>query len=93
MLKLQGTSQKLLKRLNDLQHLGWIDKYTRAVMLEFSVYNANVRTLKRHSYIIVEFKVYQNLMQNLHSSLLSKTPYYIILQLSVTLYNMVYFSM
>ncbi|XP_063886174.1 polycystin-1-like protein 2 isoform X1 [Scylla paramamosain] len=41
-LHLKGTSSELLRRLNHLQHLGWIDRYTRAVMLEFSVYNANV---------------------------------------------------
>lgn len=41
-LALKGSTQDLLDRLNYLQKLGWIDRYTRAVMLEFSVYNANV---------------------------------------------------
>ena len=39
---LSGLQSDILKRLKRLQELKWIDKYTRAIMLEFSVYNLNV---------------------------------------------------
>ncbi|XP_069998872.1 polycystin-1-like protein 2 [Penaeus vannamei] len=41
-LPVRGSSSEILERLDYLQKVNWIDKYTRAVMLEFSVYNANV---------------------------------------------------
>lgn len=45
-LPVRGSSSEILERLDYLQKVNWIDKYTRAVMLEFSVYNANVRSRK-----------------------------------------------
>ena len=41
-IRLKGAQAKILERLETLQSLHWIDKRTRAVLLEFSVYNANV---------------------------------------------------
>ncbi|XP_042863296.1 polycystic kidney disease protein 1-like 2 [Penaeus japonicus] len=41
-LPVRGSTAEILERLDFLQRTNWIDKYTRAVMLEFSVYNANV---------------------------------------------------
>ncbi|XP_076050283.1 polycystin-1-like protein 2 [Oratosquilla oratoria] len=39
---LKGRTDEILDRLELLHQLNWIDKQTRAVMLEFAVYNANV---------------------------------------------------
>ncbi|MCL4129991.1 UNVERIFIED_CONTAM: hypothetical protein GTU68_050411 [Idotea baltica] len=41
-LRLSGRQDWILKRMEDLQKNKWIDGNTRAVILEFSVYNANV---------------------------------------------------
>lgn len=40
--QLRGDRAALFQKIKDLKAGGWIDKYTRAVFLEFSVYNANV---------------------------------------------------
>ncbi|KAK7074845.1 hypothetical protein SK128_015085, partial [Halocaridina rubra] len=39
---LQGSTTKLLELFHELQELHWIDFYTRAVIIEFSTYNAAV---------------------------------------------------
>ncbi|XP_076032915.1 polycystin-1-like [Oratosquilla oratoria] len=41
MFRLKGSQKSLLKRMQQLQKHRWIDKHTRAVFLEFSVYNVN----------------------------------------------------
>ena len=40
--KLRGPLRAMLKRAEELKEEGWIDKYTRAVFVEFTVYNAQV---------------------------------------------------
>jgi hypothetical protein len=42
--KIRGSSKNILTDLADLKRLYWIDNNTRAVILEFSTYNANVCT-------------------------------------------------
>ncbi|XP_045614675.2 polycystin-1-like [Procambarus clarkii] len=42
------------KKLKTMQEMGWIDKYTRAVIVEFSVFNANVNLFATCS-IMAEF--------------------------------------
>jgi len=42
--QLRGSRSVLLQKLIDLKAEGWIDKYTRAIFLEFTIYNANVST-------------------------------------------------
>ena len=41
--KIQGSASNIRSNLEDLKRLYWIDNNTRAVILEFSTYNANVR--------------------------------------------------
>ena len=41
-IRLKGAQKDIQDTFKKLQSLRWIDKYTRAVMVEFSVYNANV---------------------------------------------------
>ena len=53
-IRLQGTRSQILKRLNILQKNQWIDKRTRAVFLEFSVYNANANLFSTCT-ILMEF--------------------------------------
>jgi len=40
--QLRGDRATLFEKIKDLKDGGWIDKYTRAIFLEFTVYNANV---------------------------------------------------
>ena len=40
--ELKGSIQQMLDKSISLEHEGWIDEYTRAVFLEFTVYNAQV---------------------------------------------------
>ncbi|CAG0925513.1 unnamed protein product, partial [Notodromas monacha] len=40
--KLQGRAEELSEKLKDLQQAEWTDHLTRAIFLEFSIYNANV---------------------------------------------------
>lgn len=44
-LELKGPTSTILQRLQYIQQQKWIDERTRAVMLEFSVYNTNVSTI------------------------------------------------
>ncbi|XP_064112518.1 uncharacterized protein LOC135219572 isoform X1 [Macrobrachium nipponense] len=53
-LDLKGAQDDILKRFTLLQERGWIDRYTRAVILEFSVYNANVNLFATAS-VMAEF--------------------------------------
>ncbi|KAG7163311.1 Location of vulva defective 1-like [Homarus americanus] len=53
-IKLNGPQEDDLNKLKKLQKLRWIDKYTRAVMLEFSVFNVNVNLFSTCT-IIAEF--------------------------------------
>ena len=53
-MRLQGTVDKVLHRMDHLQKLSWVDKRTRAVFLEFSVYNANANLFST-CVIIFEF--------------------------------------
>ena len=41
--ELRGDRSALYSKVAELKAGGWIDKYTRAVFLEFAVYNPNVR--------------------------------------------------
>ena len=41
-IRLTGTQDDVLARMRELQKMQWVDKRTRAIILEFSVYNANV---------------------------------------------------
>lgn len=41
---LRGSNQKIIDKLNQLEKADWIDGGTRAVFVEFSAYNAQVRT-------------------------------------------------
>jgi len=40
--QLRGDRTAIFQKIADLKAGGWIDKYTRALFLEFTVYNANV---------------------------------------------------
>ena len=40
--RLSGPQSEVIKRMDQLQQANWIDKQTRAVILEFSVYNPNI---------------------------------------------------
>lgn len=41
-LRLRGSGEYMLNRMEELESEGWIDRYTRAVFVEFSVYNPQV---------------------------------------------------
>jgi hypothetical protein len=41
-LRMKGQIAKLKEKLEVLQNYNWIDKHTRALITEFSVYNAQV---------------------------------------------------
>ena len=41
-IRLTGVQEELLEKFDILQQNNWIDQNTRAVILEFSVYNANI---------------------------------------------------
>lgn len=42
-MRLRGTKESIIKRINELEVSNWIDGGTRAVFIEFSVYNAQVK--------------------------------------------------
>ena len=42
MFELKGNQFVIQNGMNELKELEWIDKYTRAIFVEFSVYNPNV---------------------------------------------------
>ena len=50
-LKLKGHIDKLERKLSTIQNSNWIDNRTRALIVEFSVYNAQVMMFK-HLYIM-----------------------------------------
>ncbi|XP_047496061.1 polycystic kidney disease protein 1-like 2 [Penaeus chinensis] len=52
--RLKGAESDIIDRLYLLQKLDWIDKSTRAVMLEFSTFNANINLFATAS-VIAEF--------------------------------------
>lgn len=45
-MRLRGTREKIIERINELEVSDWIDGGTRAVFIEFSVYNAQVWWLR-----------------------------------------------
>ena len=51
---LSGTQSNIQQKFEQLQKTHWIDKYTRAVLLEFSIYNANVN-LYATAVVLAEF--------------------------------------
>ncbi|XP_071515467.1 polycystin family receptor for egg jelly-like [Panulirus ornatus] len=53
-IRLNGRQNDDLEKLRTLQEMGWIDKHTRAVMLEFSTFNANVNLFMTGT-VIAEF--------------------------------------
>ena len=53
-IRLNGPQPYILKRLTQLQKNNWIDKNTRAVILEFSVYNAHTNLFSINT-IMAEF--------------------------------------
>ena len=53
-LRLNGPQQKILNRMTELQENYWLDGNTRAVILEFSVYNANVNLFSINT-VMAEF--------------------------------------
>ena len=75
---LKGTVGALVKKIKSLQETSWIDKYTRAVIIDFTVYNAQVNLFASVTYV-AEF---------LNSN--SIDPYYIIAPMNLLGYGMVY---
>lgn len=53
-IRLNGRQDDDLDKLKTQQKMGWIDRHTRAVMLEFSTFNANVNLFTTGS-VIAEF--------------------------------------
>ena len=53
-IRLKGPQSLILKRMTQLQKNNWIDKNTRAVILEFSVYNAHTNLFSVNT-IMAEF--------------------------------------
>ena len=51
---LLGSGGQTEELFSELEHLGWIDKFTRAVFIEFTVVNAYVNLFSRVS-LVVEF--------------------------------------
>ena len=45
-MRLRGTRESIIKRINELEVSDWVDGGTRAVFVEFSVYNAQVCRIK-----------------------------------------------
>lgn len=39
---LKGDRKAIFAKIQELKNGGWIDKFTRAIFLEFTIYNANV---------------------------------------------------
>lgn len=54
-MRLRGTREKIIERINELEVSDWIDGGTRAVFIEFSVYNAQVRCMKE--YLLISVKI------------------------------------
>ena len=51
-LPLTGKTSDLRRQFGELENLKWIDKYSRAVLVEFSVYNTQVhKTYEYHQKI------------------------------------------
>jgi hypothetical protein len=44
--RIRGSAKNIQNDLEDLRRLYWVDNNTRAVFLEFSTYNANVRLIQ-----------------------------------------------
>lgn len=55
-LPLKGSRQDLWTRIEQLRRQDWIDERTRAVIAEFSVYNAQVRIILEHSILTTLFR-------------------------------------
>jgi hypothetical protein len=51
--KMNGNSSQVSYDLQQLQSLNWIDRQTRALFVEFSIYNPNVK-LFSYCYILIE---------------------------------------
>ena len=75
---LKGNIASMLKKINSLRAEGWIDKYTRAVIIDFTIYNAQVNLFASVTYI-AEF-----LPAN------SIDTYYLITPMNLLGYGMVY---
>ncbi|XP_069123973.1 polycystin family receptor for egg jelly-like isoform X2 [Argopecten irradians] len=55
LVRLRGSSHSITRKMKQLESEGWIDKYTRAVFVEFTVYNPGVN-LFAISTLLAEFR-------------------------------------
>ena len=53
--ELRGSLRSMLQRAEQLKEEGWIDRYTRAVFVEFTVYNAQVTSPFVNKYFDLDF--------------------------------------
>ena len=57
-LELRGDIDSMLADMNELESDGWIDRYTRAIFIEFTTYNAQVRSILIPPSAILQYKLF-----------------------------------
>jgi len=73
--ELRGDRAAIYNKIAELKAGGWIDKYTRAVFLEFAVYNPNVRNVTSSSVVVCYLNLMLNVKAYLKSNCLTSVDY------------------
>ncbi|XP_066292808.1 polycystin-2-like [Branchiostoma lanceolatum] len=88
---LDGNKEELVQRMQQLQHEGWLDRNTRAVVVEFSVYNAQVN-LFSYARFLLEVLPSGNMMPSYKISPVRLLSYYSSLDTLKLVCQVVYFG-
>ncbi|XP_078692041.1 polycystin-2-like [Branchiostoma floridae x Branchiostoma belcheri] len=88
---LDGDKQELVRRMQQLQAEGWLDRNTRAVVVEFSIYNAQVN-LFSYTRFLLEVLPSGNMMPSYKISPVRLLSYYSSLDTLKLVCQVVYFG-